>query len=99
MKIIIGFLLTITISFASGFMSADMIHDASAKMITNYVVGDCLSNGLFYERILEIKKGQITREAKYVLLPTIQGRLSAPDTTAAWIVHEDYVKVAGSNCL
>lgn len=97
-KVIVGFVVWTVVVFASGFSTADLIKMQSAKMQTKYKVGDCLSNGLYFERITEIRKGTVIKEAKYVMLPTIQGHLSAPDTTAAWIVDEGHVLVNERNC-
>jgi hypothetical protein len=63
-----------------------------------YEVGDCVSNGLFVQRITAIKFSDILWESSYELIGTINGKLVYPDSTASWIVDR-YVQVNKANCL
>lgn len=67
-------------------------HFISAK----YKPGTCLSNGLFYESIREIRTNTLDRV--YVLDSFINNKQSAPGTTDTRIVDENYVEVSKENC-
>lgn len=66
--------------------------------IPKYKVGDCLSNGLYFEKISEIRKRNVFVEALYVTDLYIGGKNRSPDTTPTWIVDETYIQVAEANC-
>ena len=99
LKIVVGFIFCLLGAFVGGLAAANVIRVQSAKMQAKYPIGTCLSNGLYYEKIIEIRKGSVISEARYVLSPTIQGKVSAPTVTAAWIVDEGYVQIGTRNCL
>lgn len=62
-----------------------------------YAVGTCFSNGLYFEKIIEIRK-PLGRSPLYVMDSYIQGKKSLPDTIQAWIVDKNYVEVNVKNC-
>lgn len=63
-----------------------------------YQVGDCISNGLFFEQIVEIRKKKYTSAALYVTKYYQNGRLTQVGTTETWIADTSYVKVNPENC-
>lgn len=63
-----------------------------------YNVGDCLSNGLYYEKITEIRKDHVLSEMVYITIPYILGKISAPSSVTTWIADVRYIKIALSNC-
>jgi hypothetical protein len=69
------------------------------KMQAKYDIGTCLSNGLYFEKVVDIKTSSVLREKKYVMETTINGRRSLPDVTLAWIVDDSYTVVNDRNCL
>lgn len=87
------------IGLVIGSLSGGFVPRLMAKNEVRYAIGDCLSNGLYYERVTSIRYSKLSFEAIYDLVPTIQGRLAAPDSTDAWIVHDSYVLVAKKHCL
>ena len=55
-----------------------------------FKVGDCISNGLFVERILEI------RARVYITESNLSGKWrKLPSSTPIWLIDEDYPRV---NC-
>jgi hypothetical protein len=62
-----------------------------------HTIGTCLSNGLYYEKVLEIRPTNY--KPKYVLSATINGKLSSPSTQETWLVDDNYVVVSSKNCL
>lgn len=61
-----------------------------------YEVGDCLSNGLFPERILEIRNTRIG--LIYITIGTIDGKLTLPNNVYTWIADENWSKVDNRYC-
>jgi hypothetical protein len=65
-----------------------------------YQVGDCLSNGLFFQKVLSIRKSTFGLNPRYVTDTYFSdhNRDARPDTTETWIADQDYVKVDSVNC-
>lgn len=95
MKII---LISIIIGFNIGYLSGALIPKQLAIYKAKFRIGDCLSNGLFYERITDIRYSVVLDKTNYELSPTIDGKIGAPSTTAVWIVDDTYVKINPVNC-
>lgn len=85
-------------SLFGGFVSMIVVGQLP-KMQAKYDVGTCLSNGLYFERIKDIKTSKVLREKKYVMESTINGRRSLPDVVSTWIVDDSYTVVNDKNCL
>jgi len=85
-------------SFFGASMS-ELVINHLPKMQAKYAVGTCLSNGLYFERITDIKTSTVLREKRYVMESTINGRRSLPDSISSWIVDDSYNVVNSKNCL
>ncbi len=84
----------------TGFFGTVLGGFISVNMTSNnpkHAIGTCLSNGLYYEKVLEIRSTRY--KPRYVLSSTINGKLSSPTTTDTWIVDDNYVVVSDKNCL
>lgn len=64
-----------------------------------YSVGDCLSNGLYFESITEIRKSKFGMDPMYVTDTYFpNNKRGKPETTETWIADKDYVNVDPKNC-
>jgi len=84
----------------TGFLGTMLGGFISVNMTLNtpkHAIGTCLSNGLYYEKVLEIRPTRY--KPKYVLSATINGKVSSPSTQDTWLVDDNYVVVSGKNCL
>jgi hypothetical protein len=86
-------------SFAAGYNVSNIVRIQKTFTQTKHLVGTCLSNGLYFEKITGIRYSEVRGQASYELSPTINGRVSAPDVTEAWLVDESYTVVNPKNCL
>lgn len=80
------FFLTVTTIYNSSFIEP------------KHKVGTCLSNGLFYEKVIEIRKPSRFGKKLYVLDSYINGKLSAPSTNDINYVDENYIIINPVNC-
>lgn len=79
-------------------LTGNMLYQESNKYDVKHDIGTCLSNGLFYEKITDIKHHTILQEPIYVMEIWMKGKKSLPTTVEAWIADNSYVKVDTENC-
>jgi hypothetical protein len=66
-----------------------------------YELGDCLSNGLYFEKVTEIRKSKVFGMNPMYVTDTYfaDGHRGPPSTTDTWIADKDYVQVNWTNCV
>jgi len=67
--------------------------------VPKYKVGDCLSNGMYFEKIVGIRQILRKMSSRYETIAYFGGTIGIrPDTTETWIVDENYTLVEPSRC-
>lgn len=68
--------------------------------VPKFKVGDCLGNGLFFQKVLEVKKYSALKEALYMTKSYFAcGRTNDNvDAVETWIADNRYTKVDDKNC-
>jgi len=81
-----------------GLSTNDFIVTNLPKMQAKYQIGDCLSNGLYVEKVIEIRTSAVLKQKEYVLQGVINNKYILPDTTPSWIIDTSSVLVNNKNC-
>ena len=97
------FILSVLAAFGLGYQTADLIDSLKVEMNPKYKVDDCLSNGLYFEKITGIRYGKVLKKAKYetVGIHRYNGKFyesTAPDTVDSWIADESWTLVDPKLC-
>ena len=95
------FLMGIFYGFLLGMSGTQLYNNLkyTTFAIPKYKVGDCLSNGLYLEKVLEIRKFRAWNEALYVTQAFFNdGKYGIPDTTPTWIGDKNWVLVNPKAC-
>lgn len=90
------------IGFAVGIRETNFLNSLIYKYHTTpkYALGDCVSNGLFLEEIIEIRSRQAFIGTTLYITVAVwpDGRRGIPDSTDSWIIDDKYTKVNNLNC-
>lgn len=81
-----------------GAAGKDLVDSTLPKMQAKLPVGTCFSNGLYFEKIIEIRTSKVLKRKEYVTIGFVRGKKIAPDTTASWVIDDDAVVVDGRYC-
>ena len=89
---------TLVFGILLGATGKDFIDSTRPEMQAKLPVGTCFSNGLYFEKIIEIRTSKVLKRKNYVTIGFIRGKKVAPHTTASWVVDDGAVVVDDRYC-